>query len=127
VKYFFDNCISYRYADMLSALGVEVEALRHSFSESITDMDLFEQLRGWEVAYLSGDTSQTTQIHEARALKECGITALFLGPFWSKMTFWPQAIWLVKHWETIDGFARAVSLGTCAELTQRGKAKVFQL
>lgn len=67
MKYFFDNCISYRYADMLAALGVEAEALRHSFSQSITDIDLFRQLHGRELTYLSGDTSQTTQQQQARA------------------------------------------------------------
>jgi hypothetical protein len=46
VKYFFDNCISYRFAGMLAALGVDAVALRHEFSESIRDVALFEALSG---------------------------------------------------------------------------------
>jgi hypothetical protein len=37
VRYFFDNCLSYRYVDMLRALEVDAVALRSRFSESIKD------------------------------------------------------------------------------------------
>jgi hypothetical protein len=127
VKYFFDNCISFRLAHMLKAIGEDVEALRDAYPQDTKDPDLFRQLKGRNLVYLSGDTSQTTQMQESRALKECGITALFLGPFWGKLTFWPQAIWLIRHWQTIDGFAKGVAAGTCAEIKSNAKARVFQL
>jgi hypothetical protein len=127
VKYFFDNCISYRYALMLRALDVDAVALKEQFSEDIKDLALFPRLRGTGVVFITSDTSQSTRLQEARALREAGVTALFLGPFWGKMTFWPQAIWIVSKWERLDGFARNVTPGTCAEIRQNGAALVFGL
>jgi hypothetical protein len=127
VKYFFDNCISYRYAEMLEALGVEAVALREQFSEHIQDPALFESLKGTGVVFVSSDTSQTTRSHEARALREAGITAIFFGPFWGKMQFWDQAVWLMRRWPLIDGFCCGVDLGTCAEIKQNGRARVISL
>jgi PIN like domain len=127
VKYFFDNSISYRYANMLKALDVDVVALRELFSQSIKDPDLFRKLHGSDVVYVAADRKQTTRIAEARALKDAGITALFMGPFWDRMVLWQQATWLISRWPIIDGFAAGVAKGTCAELRQSGKAMVFTL
>ena len=127
MKYFFDNCISYRYVDMLRALEVDAVALKSTFDDRIKDVPLFEALQGSNVVYISGDTSQTTRVQEARALKEAGITALFLGRSWAKKSFWQQAVWLVTKWPLIDGFARGAAKGTCAEVKENGRAMPFQL
>jgi len=124
VHYFFDNCISYRHAECLKALGVEAEALRHSFAENVDDVELFERLRGRDIVYVSTDIKQLSRQHEARELKKIGCTALYIARFWSKKTFWQQAAWLVTKWETIDGFARAVERGTIAEIKENGRARI---
>src|SRR5262245_34387054 len=101
---------------MLKALDVDAVALRELFSQSIKDPDLFKELHGSDVVYIAADRKQTTRIAEARALKDAGITALFMGPFWDRMPRWQQATWLVTKWPLIDGFAAGVAKGTCAEL-----------
>src|SRR6187551_436399 len=107
---------------MLRALEVDAVALREELAENIKDPDLLAQMQGSDRVYITADTSQTTRLAEARALKEAGITALFFGPFWSKQKRWPQAVWLLKHWPLIDGFAAGVQKGTCAEIKQNGRA-----
>jgi len=125
VTYFFDNCISYRFAGMLAALDVDAVALRHQFSESIRDVALFEGLSGSDVVFVSCDFSQTTKDEELQALRRCGITAIYFGPFFGKLKFWPQAVWLVQRWPKIDGFAGGVAPGTFAEIKQNGRAMPF--
>ena len=127
MKYFFDNCISYRYVDMLKALDVDAIALRSQFAESIKDVDLFEQLRGSASVFISCDLSQRSSHLEAKALKESGVTALYFGPFWQKMSFWEQAAWLVAHWVRIDNLASGVVQGSFAEIKRNGKATFFPL
>jgi hypothetical protein len=112
---------------MLRALEVDAVALRSQFSESIKDIELFEKIRGGESVFVSCDLSQTTRRLEARALKDSGVTAIYLGPFWNKMVFWDQAAWLVHHWPKIDGFASNVVQGTFAEIKRNGKAMVFTI
>ena len=125
--YFFDNNISYRYVRMLTALDVQANALREEFQEDISDVDLFNRLRGKDNVFITGDERIRRREVEAKALRQCKITSLFLGPFWAKMTFWDQAVWLVTKWPKIDGFASNVAQGTCAELKRNGKALPFSL
>jgi len=127
LTYFFDNCLSYKFANMLKALDVDAIALRERYAENISDVDLFTALRGSGVVFITADASQTTRIQEATALREAGITALFLGKFWSKMTFWNQAIWTIRKWDRIEGFAANVTTGICAEIKQNGAARPFAL
>ena len=127
MTYFFDNSISFRLAEMLRALDVDAVALREEFAEDTKDVSLFEKLSGRNVAFISTDTSQMTREQEARALKDAGITVLYLGPFFQHMRFWDQAVWLVRRWKVIEGFTEGVAQGTCAEIKQNGKAVVYQL
>jgi hypothetical protein len=64
---------------------------------------------------------------EAAALKESGVTALFLDPFWAKLTLWKQAVWFVNRWEEIDRFASSAPRGTCAVLRQRGAPRLIAI
>ena len=126
--YFFDNCISYKLSDMLRALDVDTESLREKHPTNIKDLVLFSQLqKRRDVVFVSVDRSQLTREAEARALKEADMTALYFGPFFQKMKFWDQAIWLVKRWPRISGYAEGVVMGTCAGIKQNGRAEVYRL
>jgi hypothetical protein len=128
VKYFFDNCISYRYANMLAALEeFEVVALRDKYPPDIEDVELFKALAGSGYVFITCDDRQKTREAEAKALRSSGLTALWLGPFWNKKSFWDQARWIINRWETIDGYVRGVAPGTCAEVSERGKSRPFTL
>ena len=127
MKYFFDNCISFRYVDMLKALEVDAVHLTSQFAPNIEDIALFTELKGSQLVFISADTSQTTREREARALKEMGVTVLYFGPFWSNLDFWPQAVWLLTKWPLIDGFARGADKGTIAEIKQKGRARYMPL
>jgi hypothetical protein len=127
LKYFFDNCISFRLANMLAALEVEAVALRDAFPASIDDETFLASLKDTHDVYITYDHKQRSREAEARAIKEAGVTALWIGPFWGKMSFWQQAKWLVARLETIDHFATSVVAGTCAEIKQNGKARTFHL
>jgi len=128
VKYFFDNCISYRYARMLSALEeYEVVALRERYAEDIDDVELFQALAGSGYVFVTTDDRQKTRECEAAAIRDSGLTALWLGPFWAKKTFWDQAKWIIYRWPIIDGYVKGVAQGTCAEVKENGKSRPFSL
>jgi hypothetical protein len=128
VIYFFDNCISYRLGEMLRALGEDVESVREKHPEDTDDISLFSELTGRaNLVFISTDTSQKTRKDEARALRQAGISALYFGPFFERLKMWEQAVWIVKHWPKIKGFAEGAAKGTCAEIKQNGRAFVFQL
>lgn len=113
---------------MLAALKVDAVALRDEFPANIKDVPLLERLAEREFdVFVSGDTRICTRPDEVAALRRSGLTAIFFGPFWAKLKFWPQAAWLVSRWKTIDGFVEGVERGTAAEIKQNGKARVFQL
>ena len=128
MKYFFDNCVSYRLARMLNALEeFEVVALRDIFPEDMDDDIVFQKLRDSGFVFVTSDNRQKTREGEASSLRASGLTALFLGQFWSKKSFWEQAKWIINRWQTIDGYVRGVSPGTCADVKENGKSRPFTL
>ncbi len=127
MRYLFDNCISFRFANMLAALEVEAVALRESFDESVEDTVFLASIKGKHDVYITYDHKQKSRRSESLAIKEAGVTALWLGPFWGKKTFWDQAKWIITGWEKVDAFAGSVVPGTCAEIRENGRAMVFTL
>ncbi len=126
MTYLFDNCISYRFAHMLATLGVDAKALRDVFPAYIKDVDFIPQLRGQGWVLITTDRHMKTRQIEAAALQASGVTALFLGRFYSKLSFWQQARWLITHWSEITDFADRVSAGTVAEIQQNGTARMLR-
>jgi hypothetical protein len=124
-----DNNISFRFAAMLRALDVDIVALRNEMPSNTADVDFLGNLRTrYEIdVFVSGNTKQRTNPIERQLLKASGVTSLYFNPFFEKMGFWRQAAWLVNRWPTIDGFAKGVSLGTCADVQQNGRATIFPL
>jgi hypothetical protein len=128
VKYFFDNCISHKFAHMLAALEeFEVVALRDKYRADIDDVELFKALGGSGYVFITCDARQKTREGEAKALRDSGLTALWLGPFWSKKVFWDQAKWIITRWPIIHGYIKGVSPGTCAEVSEKGRSRPFAL
>lgn len=127
MTYFFDNNISFRFAEMLRALLVDIVALREKFPEDIKDPELLKKLKGTDYVFISSEKRMKHKPVEAVLLKDAGITSLFLGPFWSRLGFWKQAEWLVRRWELIDAFARSANKGTIATVQQNGRSSPFQM
>ena len=127
MTYLFDNDISPKLAKMLRELGVDAWALREAFPENTPDTDYLPELgnRGWVL--VTKDRHIRTRPVEAKALAESGVTALFLGPFFGKLTFWAQATWLVNRWPEIEKFASRIDPGTIGLIKQRGAPQVISL
>ena len=129
MKYFVDNDISPRFAKMLVSLGVEIVALRDCIPSDTQDCDFLADLKkvhGADV-FISNNTAQRTNPIESRLLKQSGVTSLYFMPFWSKLKFWPQAQWLLNHWEMLDGFAAGAAAGTCADIQSNRRCRTFHL
>ena len=112
---------------MLAAVEVDVIALREIYPEDIKDVELFARLKDLNYVFVTTDDKQKTRVHEARGIKEAGLTALWLGPFWEKKPFWEQAVWFITRWRKIDGYIQGVAKGTCAEVKENGKSMPFNL
>ncbi len=126
MTYLFDNCISYRFAHMLATLGVDATALRDVFPANIKDVDFIPQLRGRGWVLITTDRHMKTRQIEAAALQASGVTAFFLGRFYSKLSFWQQARWFITRWPDIADFAERVATGTVAEIHQNGTARILR-
>lgn len=122
MRYFFDNCISFRFAQMLCALDVDAVALKEKCPPNTSDVELFRILSGSDYIFVSEDRHQLTRIAEATELKAAGVSAIYFGPFWSKLGFWKQAEFLVRKWPLIDATQRGLDKGTIVELKQNGKS-----
>lgn len=112
---------------MLRALDVDAVALREKERANIDDVALLRELKESGYVFITADKSQKSREYEARALIQSGVSALFLGAFWSKKTFWDQAVWLISKWKRIEAFAGSVEVGTCADVKENGRARPFYL
>jgi hypothetical protein len=123
VTYLLDNDISFRFAHMLAALGVDVVPVRdvEDLGEDASDVEILRWLAGRSRVFVTADKHIRSRPGEVAALKESLVTAFFLERFWPKLDFWQQAAWLVARWPRIDQFASAAPSGTCAGVQQRGR------
>ena len=110
---------------MLRALDVNVTALRERFPPDSSDLFYLSQLA--DCVLVTGDRRIQTRKLEAIALRQSGISALFMARFWSKLTFWDQAVWLVRHWPDTERFAASTTMGTYAEIQQHGAVRLIDV
>jgi hypothetical protein len=111
---------------MLRALGEDVVALKDVLAHDTSDTDLFKFLAGSEYVLISQDRKQLTRVAEAAALKAAGISALYFGPFWSRLGFWRQATYLIKNWSDFDTALQRFDKGSIVEAKQNGKLITMQ-
>ncbi|MDQ7839473.1 MAG: hypothetical protein RDU83_00425 [bacterium] len=126
MTYLFDNDISPKHADVLRLYGVVTRTVRSEFGQDAKDRDFIPQLQGSGWVIVSGDRHITTRPPEARALRASGVTALFLGPFWRKLSLKEQAAWLLRNWDKIDKTTTSYRQGTIARVKQNGNIEVIE-
>ena len=124
---FLDNMISPCFAKALTALGENVRALRDEFPRETPDTVWLESLgeRGWPLITL--DRRILSRPQELLALRQAGVMAFFLGPFFAKAPFWDQAVWLIRHWPSFRNVTAALAKGTCFTVQQNGRMTPRQL
>ena len=76
---------------------------------------------------LGSDCGVASALARMVALRQSGISAVFLARFWSKLTFWDQAAWLVTHWPDIERLAANTTMGTYAEIQQNGAVRLIDV
>jgi hypothetical protein len=106
---------------MLRALDVDIVALSEKFEAATPDIEIFNHLSGSDYVFISQDRRQLTRIAESTALRAAKISAMYFGPFWSRLGFWKQAEYIVKFWPAWDAALQILAPGTIVEAKQRGK------
>lgn len=120
MKFFLDNMISHRFAEALRALGKDVVALREEFPQNTTDTTWLAELGGHGWALVTVDRHIRSRPLERAALRDAQITAFFLCPFWSKLPYWDQAVWIVRRWPKFELIAATLTRGTHVNVQQNG-------
>ena len=124
MNFFFDNCLSPKYAKSLDILsekdGHRVFHLQDKFPRNATDKEWIRALgleTGWVI--VSGDC-RILKTPELKA--EWGrswLTAFFLASGWMNVAYWQQIANLVKWWPAILEQSRLVEHGTGFEVPYR--------
>jgi len=122
VRFFFDNCLPPALAKAIHVLsereyGHDVVHLRQMFPDDTPDVDWLTKLGvegDWVV--ISGDLRITRNKHERAKWLEAEITAFFLSPAWSNLTFWEQAWKLIKQWPLIVDQSHRIEPGAGFEV-----------
>jgi hypothetical protein len=127
MRFLFDNNFSPRLVNMLRVLGIDGVALRDEFPPDIADVDLFPRLQGTDWIFVTADTRIKRRTAEARALRECGVSAIFLKRFWMQRGFWQQAEWLTRNWPKLEHFVKTAHQPIYAEVDSQGKITEFKI
>lgn len=129
MKFFFDNCISYRLANAIDELSeFEVSHLRQKFSADTPDTVWLRRLSeegDWII--ISGDTRIFRTPHELAAWQSAGLTGFFWSSQWLRKTIWEHAWRLVKWWPKIEEQAKLVEAGAAFELPLKHNSKFRQI
>jgi hypothetical protein len=126
VTYFFDNNISFKLVNILKALDVDAIHLTNRFPPDTPDVGWLPEAgkAGWIV--VTADSAIRRRPAELLALKQSGVTALFLKANFLKRGKWEQAGWLVKHWQSIETQTDRLQQGAIVTVSDRGKLEPFR-
>jgi hypothetical protein len=118
--YFFDNCLSIKYARMLQALDVAVIHLQEQFAANTPDEIWLPHLRDSGYVVVTSDRAIRKGSATALALKESGVTAIFLPKGFEEMRRWDQAVWLIRHWPNVEAYIAKAKTGALVQMTNGG-------
>jgi len=62
-----------------------------------------------------------TRPMEAAVFKASGVSVVFLGRFFERMTRRDKAVWLLRYWPEIEKFADRVKAGTAGRARRHGR------
>lgn len=118
MRFFFDNCVSFRLAESIDALtkydGHSAVALRAMFPARTDDNVWIEQLAqdAEEWAAITADLGEPAEPYRVSALAGQRLRVFVLRRGWAAQTFWLQAQRLVQWWPTIQNDAVRSRPGT---------------
>lgn len=127
MKFFFDNCVSFRLARAIGVLAefqkYEIVHLRDCFDADTRDTVWLAALgKEGDWIIISGDTRISRSKAERLAWHESGLTAFFISDDWARTKFWTQAAELVRWWPSIVLEAARAPRGSGYLVPVRGRA-----
>lgn len=123
MRYFFDENISFRHANMLRALGEDVVHLskvrgfRRGDDDTVWMPRVAEE--GWTAVTLDGNILRVVVERYVRA--KSGLRVVFLAQGFRNQPFFEQAKFLVNHWQALKKGTERSRPGECFRLTVRGR------
>lgn len=130
MKFFFDNCVPWRWAQALACLleneGYEIVALRSKFRENTPDeswMTSLGQEGGWNV--ISGDFRIITNRQRRVVWAASKLTTFFLQSSWMNDAYTEtfKTARFLSRWDEIAAIAGKAEPGTPFQLPFKGKIK----
>lgn len=121
MRFFLDNNLAPRYADMLVALGVDAVALRRQYPQNADDLTWIPQVaqNGWII--ITSDSEMNRRRAEKEALRQHGAIAFFLRDGFNNQIFWRKAKLLCKYWPTIEQLALKAKPGEMFDVMLNGR------
>ncbi len=121
MRFILDNMISHKFAGALKALDRDVCALREICPPSTADVEWLGELASGADVLITLDKGIRSKPHERLIFEKVGVTTFYLGPFFSKKTFWDQAVWIMRRWPQIEDVARSMLAGAVLLIQENGK------
>ncbi|MGO8915286.1 MAG: hypothetical protein ACLQJR_05210 [Stellaceae bacterium] len=125
MKFFFDNCVSHRFAESIHALadhdGHSAVALRKMFAPETADAawieDLARAAEEWTI--ITMDTGEPAHPYRVSTLAANKLRVFVLLRSWTRHSFWLQAQRLVQWWPVIQDDADLHRAGTVHDVPYR--------
>ncbi|MEM1062143.1 MAG: DUF5615 family PIN-like protein [Planctomycetota bacterium] len=118
----FDENISYRLVEVLRLLGeADLEHVVESFPPGTPDVDILVSFRDADVLYVTADLKNRTRPIERIVIRSSSARVVVLGRFFSKLTLFDKAAWLLKHWRSLRANGEVLRIGQIKEIRPGGK------
>jgi predicted nuclease of predicted toxin-antitoxin system len=122
-KYFIDNCLPPKLAEMLRTLGVDVQHLSERMARDSKDVDWIPVVAKEGLVAVTTDNRINSPPQEKGALHAAQLHVVFLAGGVSNLIFWEQAKFVITHWPAIEKAAERMKAGECCRVTMSGKVE----
>ena len=109
---FFDHNLPAKLAQILRLLNVDAYALSERFPVDVADVEWIRQVGEWVWIVFTADLHIRTRGKEHAALRESGLTVVFLHERITRKGLWDMTLWMLRQWPVMKPLLEKASPGT---------------
>ena len=125
LRFLLDDELPHRLVSALGLLDLDrdIASRRDVYGSAARDAEWIPQAARDGYALVALQPGPTKRSLERTALRDHGLTVVYLGPFFAKRDYWGKVEWLVRYWPMIAAWLEGHPKGATGIAHENGSVR----